>query len=129
MNRIPAILVQLEHENGVTLIDAQASSHSFSAMLVGDQPDLSPGAAITLVFKETEVAIARNLGGQISLRNRVPARISNLESGKLLTRVEMDFAGVPVYAVITTGSAERMALHVDAQVEWLVKANEMGIEC
>jgi len=37
MNRIPAILVQLEHENGVTLIDAQASGHSFSAMLVWEK--------------------------------------------------------------------------------------------
>ncbi|GGP20570.1 TOBE domain-containing protein [Silvimonas iriomotensis] len=129
MNRIAARLLTLEHENGVTLIEAEAQGQVFSAMLVGDKPDLAPGAPVTLAFKETEVAIARNLGGEISLRNRIAATVISLEDGSLLTRVRFDFAGQPIHAVITTGSARRLDLAAGVAVEWLVKANEMGIEC
>ncbi len=129
MNRIPARLLTLEHEYGVTLIEAEAQGQVFSAMLVGDPPALAPGAPVTLAFKETEVAIARNLGGEISLRNRIAGTVLALEEGNLLTRVRFAFAGQHIHAVITTGSACRLALAPGVEVEWLVKANEMGIEC
>lgn len=129
VNRIAATLLALEHDSGVSLISAEAHGQAFYAMLVSDAPPLAPGAAISLLFKETEVAIARNLQGEISLRNRVPGVIASLEPGHLLSRIGIHFADQLVYAVITTGSVERMQLAPGVAVEWLVKANEMGIAC
>ncbi|GAB7129710.1 hypothetical protein JCM19000A_42180 [Silvimonas sp. JCM 19000] len=129
MNRIAATLTDLQTDPGVCLISASAHGHAFFAMLVGDAPPLQTGAAITLKFKETEVAVARNLHGEISLRNRVPGVIASIEPGRLLSRVAIPFGDQTIHAVVTTGSVERLGLQAGVAIEWLVKANEMGVAC
>ena len=134
MNELPGTLYQLEQENGVLLADVAVSDGSsnsahFAALLLhaGSAPQWPLGSAVTLTFKETEIALAKNLRGEISLRNRHPATVTGLGHGKLLTAVQLQFGPHPLTAVITSGSARRLQLQVGDQVEWLVKANEMQI--
>ena len=145
MNELPGTLSHLEQENGVLLADVvvavgerngaasemNRTTHTahFTALLlhVGSTPPWPPGCAVTLAFKETEVALAKQLSGEISLRNRQPATVTGIGYGKLLTAVQLQFGPHPLTAVITSGSARRLQLQVGDAVEWLVKANEMQI--
>lgn len=146
MNELPGTLTQLEQENGVLLAevavaasnDASLPDHAhsgaplaahFTALLLhaGSAPPWPLGSTVTLAFKETEVALAKQLSGEISLRNRQPATVTGIGYGKLLTAVQLQFGPHPLTAVITSGSARRLQLQVGDQVEWLVKANEMQI--
>lgn len=112
------------------LADRDAGTAHFSALLLhaGAPLPWHAGAAVTLSFKETEVALAKNLRGDISLRNRQPALITGIGHGKLLTAVQLQFGMHALTAVITTGSAHRLQLQVGDAVEWLVKANEMHVQ-
>nr|WP_246464569.1 TOBE domain-containing protein [Undibacterium seohonense] len=75
-----------------------------------------------------EVAIAKNLQGQISLRNRFPGKIVGLEIGKVLTRVVFVIAGsYLINSVITSRSAHKLALSLGDDIEGLVKSNEMNL--
>lgn len=134
MNELPGRLLQLEQENGVLLADVQvtlndAAAANFAALLLhaGQQPDWPLDSPVTLSFKETEVALAKQLSGEISLRNRQPAIITGIGHGKLLTAVQLQFGPYALTAVITSGSARRLQLQVGDDIEWLVKANEMQI--
>lgn len=145
MNELPGTLSHLEQENGVLLADVTVAvgerngatsemnkaTHTahFTALLLhaGSTPPWPPGCAVTLAFKETEVALAKQLSGEISLRNRQPATVTGIGYGKLLTAVQLQFGSHPLTAVITSGSARRLQLQVGDAVEWLVKANEMQI--
>ena len=144
MNELPGTLRQLEQENGVLLAevtvtdgsrtddsrtDDSRADASFTALLLhaGNAPAWPVGCAVTLAFKETEIALAKNLRGEISLRNRQPATVTGIGHGKLLTAVQLQFGAHPLTAVITSGSARRLQLQVGDQIEWLVKANEMQI--
>ncbi|GHD57058.1 TOBE domain-containing protein [Jeongeupia chitinilytica] len=130
MNRIPATLTRVEHGAGMTLIEAEAAARSglpLVATIVGEVA-LTVGAAVVLACKETEVALAKHLSGEISLRNRHGARVVGLDSGSVLTRVQLDWHGQRIASVITTGSAQRLGLRIGDDVEWLVKANEMAVE-
>lgn len=135
MNELFGTLIRLEQEHGVLLADvqvtvnAQHSAELTTLMLhAGGEINWQPGDAISLRFKETEIALAKNLQGDISLRNRERARITALSHGKLLTAVNLQFGNWPLTAVITTGSARRLQLQIGDEVEWLVKANEMQIQ-
>ncbi|MEB0284884.1 hypothetical protein, partial [Sphingomonas sp. 10B4] len=76
-----------------------------TATLLGSAQQLATWQAaqpVQMLFKETEVALAKNLQGQISLRNRLPGRIVEIEWGQLLTRVLVlldDLAGVTISSV------------------------------
>jgi len=90
-------------------------------------PWLKTGHQVNVLFKETEVSIARNLSGQISLRNRFAATITRIRSEGMLAEITLASAGHAVVSIITSRSARRMELKTGDQVEWLVKANEVSL--
>ncbi|MGL6041074.1 MAG: TOBE domain-containing protein [Deefgea sp.] len=130
MNRLPATLQQIEIDGGFAFVAAQCGGHSLSAMLLGISDDIAQwqvGDALELSFAENEVAIAVNLQGDISLRNRFSAQVCSIESSPLLSRVGLRFGEYILHALITRASNERMQLAIGLEVEWLVKSNEMQV--
>ena len=130
MNRIPGNISGIEVHGSIALVDVQVGAHQFTATLIGAGEEVSGwqrGMPVTLLFKETEVSLARNLSGQLSMRNRMPCTVTAIERGKLLARVTLDFEGRKLESVITTRSSNALALAVGDIVEGLVKANEMTL--
>ncbi len=127
MNRLRGTIIAVESAGHVRLVDVDVNGTTFSAILLETAECLHPGAAVTLAFKETEVSLAKNLSGLISLRNRLPAQVRAVEKGQVLAKVTLDYQGLDVVSIITTRSAERLDLKAGDAVEALVKANEMTI--
>jgi molybdate transport system regulatory protein len=88
---------------------------------------LKVGTAVTLLFKETEVSLAKNLSGILSLRNRFAVTVRGIQRGDILSAVELDYSGKALTSVITTRSLERLQLAAGDNVEALVKANEIAL--
>jgi molybdate transport system regulatory protein len=127
MNRLPGRIAAVESAGQVRLVDVVVDDSLFSAILLDAGDRLLPGTPVSLVFKETEVSLAKNLSGLISLRNRLPSRVRAIDKGRVLAKITLDYRGREMVAVITTRSVERLDLRVDDDVEALVKANEMAI--
>jgi molybdate transport system regulatory protein len=130
MNRLPGTICAVDALDSIALVEVQIGAQRCTATLVGVVDDLRQwpvGLAVTLLFKETEVSLGKNLSGLISLRNRLPAVVIAVESGRLLTSVTLDCDGHRLGSVITSGSAERLALAPGDHVEALIKANEMHL--
>ena len=128
MNRLPGRVVAVESNGHVALIDVAVGEDIFTATLLealGGAPYAQIGAPVTLLFKETEVSLAKNLSGLISLRNRIPATVTAIERGRILSAVSLDYNGMPLASVVTTRAVARLQLEVGDRVEALVKANEM----
>ena len=149
MNQIPGRVAAIEAYGSVAIMDVAAGHLQLTATLLGNPQQLAGwviGQAVVLLFKETEVALAKNLSGEISLRNRLPGYVEVIEMGKVLTRVKLllamadgtcpclqegvnpaDAESVYVSSVITTRSAKKLQLKVGDLVEALVKSNEMSV--
>ncbi|MDN0084923.1 TOBE domain-containing protein [Crenobacter sp. SG2305] len=130
MNRLPAIVSGVTACDGIALIDVRVGELGCTAMLVGEPTpaDRYPvGRLVTLAFKELEVSLAKRLSGEISLRNRLPCRVTALHQGALLTRVDLLFGHYPLSALITSRSAQQLTLAPGDEVEALIKANEMTL--
>lgn len=129
MNRLPGVITEIISQDGIALIDVDVDGILCSAMLVGvdTQTRYMTGEVATLCFKEFEVAIAKNLQGVVSLRNRLSCRVTALQTGAVMTRVMLDFNGHALSAVITSRSAARLQLLPGDEVEALIKANEMNL--
>jgi len=130
MNRLPARISAIDMHGSIALVEAMVGAQRFTAMLVGAGDELSAwpvGMPVTLLFKETEVSLAKNLSGLISMRNRIAATVKAIERGTLLTRVTLAFNGHQIGSIITTRSCDALALVVGDAVEALVKTNEMTL--
>jgi len=130
MNRLPGKISAIEVHGSIALVEAEVGAQRFTALLVGagDEVGTWPaGMPVTLLFKETEVSLAKNLSGSISMRNRITAVVTSIERGTLLTRVTLAFDGHAIGSIITTRSSDALALAVGDTVEALVKTNEMSL--
>lgn len=130
MNRLPAAIAAVDVHGSIALVEAAVGAYRFTATMIGAGDEVSAwttGMPVTLLFKETEVSLAKNLSGLISMRNRIPCTVIGVEHGKLLTRVALDFNGYPLESIITTRSSHALAIAPGDQVEGLVKANEMTV--
>lgn len=112
----------------MSLVDVAVGGDVFTATLL-ETPEtagyLLVGADVTLLFKETEVSLAKNLSGLISLRNRFPVTVRSIERGAILSAVGLDCRGKSLTSIITTRAVDRLQLAVGDAVEALVKANEV----
>lgn len=130
MNSLSGCISEIDVHGSIALVDVTVGEHRFTATLIGAGEEVAgwlPGMPVTLLFKETEVVLARNLSGLISMRNRIPCTVTAIERGKLLARVTLDFEGRKLESVITTRSSHALGLAVGDVVEGLVKANEMTL--
>lgn len=130
MNKLPGEITQIQQSGAILLVDADVNGQVFSTLLIesATRPGwLQVGNTIDLVFKETEVSLAKNLLGQISLRNRMPCVILKIERGELLSRVFLKFQDYTLSSSITTRSVDSLNLNIGDEVEALVKANEVSL--
>lgn len=130
MNKLPATITAIQQAGTILLVDAQAGGHDFSVLLIESvyPPEwLKVGNAVDLVFKETEVSLAKNLQGQISTRNRMKCIVNKVDKGELLSMVTLHFNDFVLVSAITSRAVNSLQLKVGDEVEALVKANEVSL--
>ena len=130
MNRLSGIISKIQHSGAILLVDVDVDGQNFSAMLIesATRPEwLQEGNSIDLVFKETEVSLAKNLSGMISMRNRMKCIVKHVERGELLSKISLQFLEYAITSAITTRSVDSLDLKIGDEVEALVKANEVSL--
>ncbi len=130
MNSIEGVVLNIERVAELSKVDVECRGSVVTAYMVGegyDTPDLEVGSEVLVLFKESEVALAKNFSGEISLRNRFRGKIEKIERGRLLAEVTLKFEDVEIVSVISRGACEAMKLEVGEYVTALVKANEITL--
>jgi molybdate transport system regulatory protein len=130
MNRIEVTIKQVMNSGGIVMVDMEAAGLTMTALLI-DTPYnpawLKQGNLIYAVFKETEVSIAKDFSGKISLRNKLPCRVIKIVRGELLSIIHMNFRDNEIQSAITTRSVEMLDLKIDDEVTAMIKANEITL--
>ena len=130
MNKLKGKIIAIENNSHISLVDVAVGDDVFSATLL-ETPEtteyLKVGNLVTLLFKETEVALAKNLSGLISLRNRFSVRVQTIQRGIVLSSVALNYQNHSLVSVITSRSIDQLQINVGDQLEALVKANEIAL--
>jgi molybdopterin-binding protein len=130
MNKLVGVITQIQQSGAIMLIDVEVEKYSFSAMLIDSAtrpPWISLGNSVNLIFKETEVSLAKNLSGKISMRNKLLCKISTIERGALLSVINLTCGTNAIASAITTRSVDSLELQTGDEVTALIKANEISI--
>ena len=130
MNKLAGKITQIQQSGAIMLIDVDVDGHGFSAMLIDSSINhqwLLVGREITLPFKETEVSIAKDLLGKISMRNRLKCMVQAVNRGELLSSVLLENGQFSITSAITTRSVDSLQIKIGDEVEALIKANEISV--
>lgn len=131
MNQLRGRIAGVETNGFVSLVDVTVGGDTFTAILLetpANAPYLVAGREVLVLFKESEVSLAKNLSGLLSLRNRIRAQVRGIRRGEILSEVMLDYQGQSVTSIVTTRAVQRLALAEGDEVEALIKANEVSLQ-
>ncbi len=130
MNKLKGNIVDIQSSDNISMIHVDVEGDVLSSIVLEGKQGPSNYRIkdnVTLLFKETEVGLAKDLTGMISLRNRFKAVIRRVNKGPILARVTLDYKGHIIESIISAQSALQMKLKEKDEVEWLVKTNEVTL--
>jgi len=130
MNKLKGTIVEIHLSDNISMVKVDVDGDIFSSIILEGKK--SPANYkikdnVAVLFKETEVGLAKNLSGMISLRNRFKSKIVKIDKGPILAKVTLNYKKNKIESVISTQSAEQMQLREKDEVEWLVKTNEVTL--
>lgn len=128
MNILTGKIASITSSGNISLVEVTVSEVVLSAMVIGNTTTtdfLMEGNSVQLLFKESEVSLAKNFQGDISLRNRLKGPVLAIKRGEVFTEITFDFKGDRLKSLITTRSVDRLGIESGDVVTGFVKSNEI----
>ncbi len=130
MNKLKGKIIDIQSSDTISIVYVDVQGDVFSSIILEGKKGPSNYKIkdqVTLLFKETEVGLAKDLTGMISLRNRFKATIKKIEKGPILTKITLTYQDQTIESIISSQSAIQMKLKDKEEIEWLVKTNEVTL--
>ena len=130
MNKLKGKIIDIQSSDNISILHVDVAGDVFSAIVLEGNKgpaNYKVKDSVTLLFKETEVGIAKDLTGMISLRNRFKSTIQKIDAGPILAKITLNYKNHTIASIISAQSTHQMELKDKDVVEWLVKANEVTV--
>lgn len=127
MNKILAQVKVIETLENLTVISFEANGQQLRLMALGLNFELYIGSEVYLGAKSSNISLAKNFHGELSISNQLQCSVTSIEMGTLLCSVTLRFADMTLRSVITKSSAMRMGLEVNDTIIALIKASDLSI--
>lgn len=128
MSQLVATIKKINSIDNLNIVEFDFHGLTLKMMSLDLNNDVQVGKKVKLSVKPTNISIAKNLIGEISLSNQIVATIENLENGQLLSSVSLKVHNTLLESIITVDSSKRMNLQIGEVVTILIKASNLSIE-
>lgn len=129
MNSLPGHIRQIESEGSVTVLTVMLNGGTDIEVVVINTPEtgdyLETGREVDVLFKETELMLTMASATDISVQNRIPCKVSHIETGKMLSRVFLNSEAGSMTALLPSSALKTMKITSGTSLTALVKFNEI----
>ena len=127
MSQLVATIKKINSIDNLNIVEFDFHGLTLKMMSLDLNADVQVGKKVKLSVKPTNISIAKNLIGEISLSNQIVATIQSLENGQLLSSVSLKVHNTILESIITVDSSKRMNLQIGESVTILIKASNLSI--
>lgn len=128
MNILDGKIISINASGNLSLVTVDVNGILFKTIVI-DNPQtasyLQDDHSINIIFKETEVVIGKGEQHLISLQNKIPAIIREIENGALLSKLTLDSAAGKIVAVVTQDAVLQLNLKIGEAIIAMIKTNEI----
>lgn len=130
MNLLEGKISEIHTEGSLSLVKIMVHDCAITSIVI-ETPEsasyLNIGNQIKIVFKETEVVLAKEFSGIISLQNKLDCSVHSFEKGKLLCKIILNFQNTKIVSVITRNAFDQLEIQEKDQVIAMIKTNEISL--
>ncbi len=127
MSKLIATIKKINNIDNLNIVDFDFFGNNLKMMSLDLNTNVQIGKKAKLSVKPTNISIAKNLSGDISLSNKLVAIIENIDNGKLLCSLSLKIYDVLLESIITVDSSKRMNLQIGDEVSIFIKASDLSI--
>ncbi len=127
MSQLVATIKKINSIDNLNIVEFDFHGLTLKMMSLDLNADVQVSKKVKLSVKPTNISIAKNLIGEISLSNQIVATIENLENGQLLSSISLKVHNTILESIITVDSSKRMNLQIGESVTILIKASNLSI--
>lgn len=128
MSKLIATIKKINSIDNLNIVEFEFLGTTLKMMSLDLGSNIQIGKKVRLSVKPTNISIAKNFTGEISLSNQLVAIIQNIENGELLSSVSLKISDFLLESIITVDSSKRMNLQIGDEVKILIKASNLSIE-
>jgi len=127
MNQFTATVTKIEHIENLHLVSLRLGHQSIKMVSLELNELLELNKTVNLSVKSTNIAIAKNFTGMISYANQLPAKVTEVNNGKLLSSIQLSVEGFGFESLMTLEASLKMRLSVGDEVVVLIKGSEISV--
>ena len=127
MSQIIATIKKIHNIDNLNIVEFDFFGKTLKMMSLDLNKNVQIGKKVKLAVKPTNISIAKNLFGEISLSNQLVVNIKSIENGQLLSSIILEVNDTTFESIITADSSKRMNLQKNEQVTILIKASDLSI--
>ena len=131
MNKLKGRIGNIKVSGSLSLVTISIGKSTGVKSIVIETPEtalyLQEGKQVNIIFKETEVILAKGNPEGISLINRIPAEVMDMKPGDILCEVNLITEAGPVSAILSRHAVDLLSLKKGDTVTAMVKLNEIMI--
>jgi molybdopterin-binding protein len=127
MNKIVVTICKIDNIDNLNIVQFEFEHIKLKMMSLDLNENIKVGQKVILTMKPTNIAIAKNLQGELSYSNQIKATVTKLEKGNLLSILTVEAKKTLLESIITTASLERLNIKEQEEVTLLIKASDISI--
>ncbi len=128
MSQIIATIKNIRNVDSLNIVEFGFFNHTLKMVSLNLSKQISINKKVQLSIKPTNILIAKNLQGEISISNQLKAKIVKVENGELLSSILLKIEDTILESIITVDSSKNMNLVEDEEVLILIKASDLFIQ-
>ena len=128
MSQIIATIKNIRNVDSLNIVEFGFFNHTLKMVSLNLNKQITLNKKVQLSIKPTNILIAKNLQGEISISNQLKAKIVKVENGELLSSILLKIEDTILESIITVDSSKNMNLVEDEEVLILIKASDLFIQ-
>ncbi|AXX93727.1 MULTISPECIES: TOBE domain-containing protein [Arcobacter] len=128
MSQFIATIKKINSIDSLNIVEFSFCNQTLKMMSLDLSKDVQIDKKVKLSVNPSNIIIAKDFFGEISLSNQLVATINSIENGELLSSVILNIENIYFESIITVDSSKRMNLQKGDKVTMLIKASNLSIE-
>lgn len=130
MNTLEGKISDIKTEGSLSLVKILVQNCPITSIVIDTTESsqyLNIGNPVKIIFKETEVVLAKDFSGTISLQNKLDCSVLAFEKGNLLCKIALQFQDTKIVSVISRNAFDQLNIQLNDPITAMIKTNEISL--
>ena len=127
MNKLSVRVEKIDKNDKLHVITCKLGCQRIKVVSLELRETIKIGSSVELSVKSTNISLAKNFTGELSIANQLTAKVTAIDKGDLLSTVQVELEGFSLECLLTVEATLSMGLSVGDDVTVLVKGSEFFV--